>query len=122
MTTFDMSDLLKFSDITTAGTSSLISYVYGQQPTARRATEGVLISVLSRIISQNFPKLTGGEKATAQTKNQIVVGILNALLASGMNRSVAKSVVQGISSDLLAEQAFKMMQIEDKTLFGTSST
>ena len=75
MNSFDMNDLLKFSDITTAGTSAMISYVYGQQPSARRASESVLISILSRMISKNFPSLTGGAKTTAQTKNQIVVGV-----------------------------------------------
>lgn len=119
-TTFSLGEILKLSDIGTAATTAIFTSVYGGTPSARRSAEAVLISVLSRIMSTNFPSLTGGASTSSDTKNQIWVALVTGLVAAGMKRNVARSIVQAVSADLLSEKAFSMLGVPDRSLLSSA--
>ena len=117
---FELDDILKMSDITSAGTSALISTIYGRSGVGRRAAESVLISIVARNLSGMFTSV--GEDVTQSTKNQVWVALLNALVAFGMKQSVAKRVVHGVSADLMSDYLYTAFEIDDKVLIGGLET
>jgi hypothetical protein len=121
--TLDISlgSILTLSDLGTAVTSYGFQMVYGSKPSGKRAAEAVLISVISRILSRNFPNMLGSDSTEEITKNYIVVGVINAMVAAGMNRSISREVVTGVASDLLSDQVFKSLDITDTVLIGGGS-
>ena len=119
-TSLDTNELLKLSDLLAGVSSAGFSAVF-DSPSWKKSGVAVFISVLARMISKSFPNATGGEQLSATQKNQLVVGALNAIGAYSMNKSVAKSVLLGISSDLLAEMAFYYLNMQDTVLIGSQS-
>jgi hypothetical protein len=119
MADLNFSEVLVFSDILAGATTAGFSSVF-DKPSWKKSTEAVLISMAARLISTSFPNLTGESVGLSkQQKNELVVGVLSAAVAYGMNRNVAKAVLTSISADLLAEQAFVYLGIKDTTILGS---
>ena len=96
-------DLLRTSDLMTVVTRSFNDYVYGKSVTVKKAGFAVLVSVVSRLFSDNFQNLLGQTKTTQSSKNQIVVGVINAVAAMAMKQSPLRGAMDGVSADLTAE-------------------
>lgn len=119
MADLNFSEVLVFSDILAGATTAGFSSVF-DKPSWKKSTEAVLISMAARLISTSFPNATGQNVGLSkQQKNELVVGVLSAAVAYGMNRNVAKAVLTSISADLLAEQAFVYLGIKDTTILGS---
>jgi hypothetical protein len=122
MADLNFSEVLVFSDILAGATTAGFSSVF-DKPSWKKSTEAVLISMAARLISTSFPNLTGESVGLSkQQKNELVVGVLSAAVAYGMNRNVAKAVLTSISADLLAEQAFVYLGIKDTNILGSKGT
>lgn len=118
---FESKDILKYSDLAAGAVSALYASIFGEKMNGERVGMAVIVSVLARIISMNLPTNAGGV-TDMQTKNQIVVASLNGLSAWMKNRNVPKSILTGVSIDLIAEKLFDYLTITDQPIFGGSST
>ena len=96
-------DLLRTSDLMTVLTRSFNDYVYGRSVTVKKSAFAVLVSIISRLFSDNFTKILGGTDTTQSAKNQIVVGVVNAVAAMAMKQSPLRGAMDGVSADLTAE-------------------
>lgn len=118
----DLNSLVKYSDVLASGTGAFWGYTFNntKQPGMYALQAGV-ISVLARLIREQvlMDKLSS---LTPSGKDELVVGVLNALYAYSMKRPVLKSMISGISIDLLAEQIMQMLSIQDQGLFAGASS
>lgn len=92
--------LLKSSDLFTVFTRAFFDWVYNKQITVEKGGIAFLISILSRLVSDNVPLFAVQSKSA---KNQVIVGLLNGLVAVVQKERFLRSVSIGVSSDLLAE-------------------
>ena len=92
--------LLKSSDIFTVFTRAFFDWVYDKQFTVKKGGTAFIISVLSRLLSDNIP-MFGIQ--TFSVKNQVVVGLLNGMVAVVQKKRFLRSVSIGVQTDLLAE-------------------
>jgi len=121
----ELGDLLNFGDVFSAATVSLIEWSLGEKVTGTKAATAVAISVISRVISQNFTTISslGGNIEDEATKDAFIVALINGLVAMGMKRSVAKQVAVGVAGDVLSDRALTMLGVDpSKSLFNSKKT
>ena len=113
----DVSTLLNLGDVGAAATVSLIEYALGERVTFSKALTATAISAVSRIITQNFTTLSsaGGNITEDTTKDAFIVALINALVAYGMKRSVAKTVAIGVAADVLSDRIITMISLDPKS-------
>ena len=103
-------DILKTSDLFTTFTYSFNDWVYGRSPSIRKGAYAMLVSIFSRLISDNMPAVAlGGKYTSVSSKNQIVVAILGAMRGFWMKSSPLRSSMDQVSADLTAEYLLKAM-------------
>ena len=103
---------LKTSDLMTAVTRGFNDYVYGRSLSVKKSGFAVLVSIFARLVSTNFQPLLGGagETYTSQSsKNQIVVGLVNAVAAMAMKQNPLRTAMDAVSADLTAEWVLKAL-------------
>ena len=110
-----LGDLVKLTDLAASAAGALFASVYGGSP-AMQAGQSFIVSVVARVLSQNIFQ-TSMSQMTPGAKNQFIVGILSAIIAAVRKQSVGKSVLGGVSADLLGEQVIAMLKMDDSSLF-----
>lgn len=123
-TTYSTSDLLVQGDISTALTYSVISSALGDKPTFEKAGTATLVSIVSRLLSKQFPDAVraNGAITNDETSSMLVVGIVNAFVAWGMKRNVGKTVAIGIAADVTGDRLLTMLSFEpNKPIFGSKT-
>ena len=122
MVEFNSSDLLVQGDIATAITRALLDAALGDKASFEKAGTATLISIVSRLLSKSFPdssKLNGAIKED-ETSNMFVVGVVNALVAWGMKRNIAKQVALGVVADVSGDRMLTMLDFSpNKSIFGS---
>lgn len=105
-------DLIAMSDIT----AGVLGYIYADTlnlgKPQMQATQSFVISVLARITSQSMLADYMG-KLNKNQKNQLIVGLASAMVASFKNSSPGKAFLTGVSIDLLASDLLHMLNMED---------
>ena len=101
--------LLKTSDILTTLTRALNDWVYSKQPSVKKSAFAMVVSIISRIVSDNMGFALGGKYTSQSSKNQIVVGLVNGLGAAIMRKPVLVNMMEGVQSDLQAEWVLKAL-------------
>ena len=90
-----------------------------------KALTATAISAVSRIVTQNFTNLSsaGGNITEDSTKDAFIVAMINALVAYGMKKSVAKTVAIGVAGDVLADRLITMINMDPtSSLFKSKDT
>ena len=111
-----LSDLVNFGDLGTALTSAGIEKALGSTPTAYKSGLAVAVSVVSRMITRNFGGIVSlnGTITSPVTKDIFIVGLVNALVAWGMKRNVARAVAVGVAADLLSDRMLMMFGVNEQ--------
>ena len=123
--TIDISTLLNWGDLFSAATVSAIEYALGEKVTGTKAATAVAVSVVARVISTNFTTVSslGGNIVEPETKDAFIVALLNAFIAMGMKRSVAKQVAIGVAGDVLSDRFLTMISMKpNQSVFKASTT
>ena len=122
----DVSNLLNWGDLFSAGTVSLIEYSLGEKPTGTKAATTVAISVISRIVTSNFTTLSslGGNITDETTKDAFVVALINGLVAMGMKKSPAKQIAISVAGDVLSDRVLNMISddMASRSIFQSKKT
>ena len=107
-----MSDLtfsvLKLSDLVTGFTSALNDWVFSTNPSIKKAGFSIVLSIVSRIVSDNIYSPLGSVYTSQSSKNQIIVGLMSGLGSLLMKRrSVLRDMHLSVISDLQSEWILK---------------
>jgi hypothetical protein len=121
---FNLADILTLSDLLTLATSAGYSSAYGEKPTSKSLMTAFIVSIVGRTLASNFPDLMSKDKKNREplsepTKSLIVQTAMWALVGYGMNKPVARTILSGVSADLLAETVLAQFGVEDKVLIGS---
>ena len=101
--------ILKVSDLLTALTRAFNDYVYGRSISIKKAGFAVLVSMISRMLSDNIQPVLGGEYTDQSSKNQIVVAVINAIAGAMWKQNPVRTAMDGVSADLTAEWLMKAL-------------
>jgi hypothetical protein len=114
-------DLLTYSDISAALVGAGWSEVFGGNM-QMTAIKSLVVSIVARVLSKNVSLSTTLPTVTEDTKNQLVVGLSNALYAYIKKQSISKAILSGMSIDLIGAEILSMMKLQDTVLFSTAAT
>ena len=116
----DMNELVKYSDILTAGVGALWANTFNNAKPSTAALQATVVSIIARLIRQQMLE-SRFTSLTASGKDQLIVGALNGLYAYSKRQSWLKAALRGISIDLISEQVLLVLSIDDKGLMGGST-
>mgnify|MGYP001116834546 CR=1 FL=1 len=123
---FNLANVLTMSDLMTLATSAGYASAYGESVTSKKIVTAFVVSIVGRTLAANFPDMQKKgddmKPLTENTKSLIVQTAIWALVGYGMNKPVAKTILSGVSADMLAEAMFSQFGIEDKVLIGNGAS
>jgi len=102
--------VLKLSDLVTGFTSALNDWVFSTNPSIKKAGFAVVLSIVSRIVSDNIYSPLGSVYTSQSSKNQIIVGLMSGLGSMLMRRkNVLRDMHMSVISDLQSEWILKAL-------------
>ena len=113
-----MTVFLSTSDVSAAIVGAGYSYVIGLGNPGMYAVRSLVVSMLSRMASE--AEMLQSDNFDANQKNELIVAILSAIdgYVRSRNQSVFKSILSGVSVDLIGQEILKTMRLEDKAIVG----
>ena len=114
---------LTTSDIASALVGAGFSEVYGgtMGSTQMLAVRSLAVSILARMMSQSTTLTTAIPSLNADQKNQLIVGVLSGVISYYKKQSLLRSVITGVSIDLIGTEVLKLLKFDDKSLIGGST-
>ena len=109
------------SDISAAIVGAGFPSVYGLSTPPMQALQALVVSIVARLASDSSV-LTSTMTTTMSTgnKNQLIVGILSGIIGYYRNPkgSMIKTVITGISMDMLGGEILQTFNFQDTVLLG----
>jgi len=114
---------LTTSDISAALVGAGFSSVYGLSTPPMQALASLVISIVSRIASQSAVMQNNMKNMNASQKNQFIVGVLSGVYGYYRNSrtNILKSILTGVSVDLIGQEILKTFNFEDSVIVGSTS-
>ena len=108
------------SDISAAIVGAGFSSVYGISTPPMQALQALVISIIARLFSDSSMMANNMSNMTMGQKNQLIVGILSGIFGYYKNPkgSLFKSVITGVSQDLIGQEILNTFNFTDSTLLG----
>jgi hypothetical protein len=116
MSSMSVSDILKYSDLTSALVGAGFASAYNTGTPGMAATQALITSILARLLSDSLLK-DRFSTLSNEGKNQMIVGILGGLYSYSRKGSVFKSALTSISVDLIGAEVIKLFNMEDGSVF-----
>ena len=108
------------SDVSAAIVGAGFSSVYGISTPPMQALQALVISIIARLFSDSTMVTNNMTNMTAGQKNQLIVGVLSGILGYYKNPkgSMFKSIITGVSQDLIGQEILTTFNFTDSTLLG----
>jgi hypothetical protein len=117
MGSMSVSDILKYSDITSAIVGAGFATAYNQATTpGMAAAQALVTSILARLLSDSLLKDRFASLST-EGKNQLIVGMLGGIYSYSKKGSVFKAALTSISVDLIGAEVIKLFNMKDGSVF-----
>ena len=112
------------SDISAALVGAGFSSVYGISTPPMQALQALVVSIVARLASDSTMMTDNMKNMTSGQKNQLIVGILSGIFGYYRNpkASMFKSLITGVSQDLIGQEILTTFNFTDSTLLGGGGT
>jgi hypothetical protein len=111
---------LTTSDVSAAVVGAGFSSVYGMSTPPMQALAALIISVVARLTSESTFMNNNLSSMNESQKNQLIVGVLSGIFGyyKSPKTNVIKSILTGISQDLIGQELLRTFNFEDKFIIG----
>ena len=107
-------ELLKASDLGAGVAAAINTWVYGAKGAGMEFARSTAISMVARYATSMVPNFGS---MSQEGKNQVVVAILGAALASYEKKSPARQAITRVQADLLGSEILKLTGMNDSVIF-----
>jgi hypothetical protein len=115
-------DLLSYSDIAASLSGALFAEVHGTVGNTQMVViRSLIVSIIARMASKNASLANTIPVLNESAKNQLCVAVLNGIYAYYKKQSLIKTVLTGVSIDLIGAEVLRTLKLDDTVIFSTTA-